>query len=806
MADTNDIKKIFDKKENADARQEIEDDKVPADEYLAVEEWIELGDYVQETRSDVDKIESRYVRGIKQNNIIYEPDDDHIVTLPGADTTVRLDTSDPSAFVTISDKVILHLRATSVEGGADTYENVNVEVQTAAIGSEEFTRKGVFTLRAKAITSQEFDEVDITQFLDNGKQQVYFIATGVKTGVSGYLLFTNINKTQLDLELVNPWQSPILASENVTGLPLSFHLKGAVQRKLKIKITGTQAYSLDGVTLRPNQNLNYEAEYIIQENEYTSYLSTWSQVLPDTSGTYGILNHGVHTVEAWLTCDDGNGHTLESRHQLNQLMIINENSNSDLSKQYLMLQNMETKVTNYVMIEKFCQFAFWNPKSATEYTTASTEPVTLSFLVTDYSSMSQEGYTIEYSRQEPSVISNTQYTLSATIEIDDNEQDVLYGYFRVFNGDKEILSIINPYTIGGHYVAIEVDNKEKFAPTPGVDFWLNPKNRNNSETNPARIVNAAKVPGAIGYEVPATFTNFSFLNDGWMTSEDDGQRVLRVLAGQTLEIDYNTFLGFKDMAASDVTIELDFKSKNVTNEKDQVFGINEIIPATATAPERIMGIQLAPLDGIVLTNSAAVEIEQDMHWMEKERTRLTFNIVQNVITKPDDPTSTVALCRIYMDGIICREFIWKKEVGEWYQKGSKIVIGQKHADIDIYSLRIYKKELTALDILKDYIATLPSINDKIRVRDRNDILGDDGLVSRNLVENNIKGNTITYHAARLPDHKNQGNSMGWVEFKRYDEQGNYLPRKSGKMCEHSKSLVFKGQGATAKTYYYWNTQ
>lgn len=48
--------------------------------------------------------------------------------------------------------------------------------------------------------------------------------------------------------------------------------------------------------------------------------------------------------------------------------------------------------------------------------------------------------------------------------------------------------------------------------------------------------------------------------------------------------------------------------------------------------------------------------------------------------------------------------------------------------------------------------------------------------------------------------------MGWVEFKRYDEQGNYLPRKSGKMCEHSKSLVFKGQGATAKTYYYWNTQ
>lgn len=588
-------------------------------------------------------------------------------------------------------------------------------------------------------------------------------------------------------------------------MPLSLHLKGAVQRKLHIKITGTRAYTADGVTLRPNQNLECLNEYNIPENEYTSFLSTWTQTIPDTSGTYGILNHGVHTIEAWLTCDDGNGNTLSSKHQINQVMIINENSNSDLSKSYLMLQNITTKATNYVMIEQFCKFAFWKPKSAIEYTTAATEPTTLSFLVTDYT-MSEQGYTTEYSRQEPSVLSNTQYSLSTTIEIDDSEQDILYGYFRVFNGDQEILSIVNPSTLGSAYISIEVDNKEKFAPTPGVDFWLNPKNRNNSESNPKRIVNAARAPGAAGYEVPATFTNFSFINDGWMTNEDDNQRVLRVLAGQKLEIDYDTFSNFRGVASSNITIELDFRAKNVTNEKDQLFGINETIAATPTSPERIIGIKLAPLDGWVLTNSAAVEIAQDMHWMEKERTRLTFNVVQNVITREGDPTSSVALCRIYLDGVICREFIWKKEIGEWYQRGSKIVIGQDHADIDIYSIRIYRKELTALDILKDYIATLPNISDKIRIRDRNNILGDDGYISKNLVENNIKGNTITYHAARLPDHKNQGNSTGWVEFKRYDENGNYLPRKSGKMCETSKNITFKGQGATAKTYYYWNTQ
>ena len=38
----------------------------------------------------VDTLKQKYVRGIKQNNIIYEPDEDNIVTLPGADTTIIL--------------------------------------------------------------------------------------------------------------------------------------------------------------------------------------------------------------------------------------------------------------------------------------------------------------------------------------------------------------------------------------------------------------------------------------------------------------------------------------------------------------------------------------------------------------------------------------------------------------------------------------------------------------------------------------------------------------------------------------------
>jgi hypothetical protein len=76
-----------------------------------------------------------------------------------------------------------------------------------------------------------------------------------------------------------------------------------------------------------------------------------------------------------------------------------------------------------------------------------------------------------------------------------------------------------------------VDNSNSFTPVSGATFLLNPKVRNNNESNPRRILNEKNNNS----EVESVWTNFGFINDGWMTASD-GQKVLRVMAGSTLEI------------------------------------------------------------------------------------------------------------------------------------------------------------------------------------------------------------------------------------------------------------------------------
>lgn len=50
---------------------------------------------------------------------------------------------------------------------------------------------------------------------------------------------------------------------------------------------------------------------------------------------------------------------------------------------------------------------------------------------------------------------------------------------------------------------VVVDNSENFAPTSGADFFLNPKKRNNSESEPNTIVNAVN-----NQQVKSTFEVF----------------------------------------------------------------------------------------------------------------------------------------------------------------------------------------------------------------------------------------------------------------------------------------------------------
>jgi hypothetical protein len=90
---------------------------------------------------------------------------------------------------------------------------------------------------------------------------------------------------------------------------------------------------------------------------------------------YGYMTHGVKKVEAWLECDNGLGETLKSDVLINRFMVVNPDTpNADLTKPYLLLQNVDSEIDNFVQAE-VAQYAVYSPSG---------EDVNVAFLLTEY--------------------------------------------------------------------------------------------------------------------------------------------------------------------------------------------------------------------------------------------------------------------------------------------------------------------------------------------------------------------------------------------------------------------------------------
>lgn len=750
-----------------DLKNKVENDGATPEGQVSAAEWNRMIQAIIETQGGVKKIvyNKKALPVAADGTVEIEP--------ISSDSRLSLSTTDNTeSIVCITGKVVLHLRVTSVMNGSDTFENVNLEIQRFSEATG-WTTVGTAGISAVAESSQAYTPVDISAFLVSGDQQIRVRATGQETNLVSILSFSSIVFTKLTLEFAGEWQRSCLGS-----MPLSFYVNGAVAKTLHISISGQTAAGLPATR---------QLSFPLGSATYPT--TPWSTTVEDSQNdTCKILSvHGVHKVEAWLTCDDGNGGTLESSHTHNQIMVVADPENRT---PYLMLQEVTANVQNYVQ-GKLLDFAVYNPAGNTD----------VSFIYKNYAG------TTEYLRIQQSVPSEVAQSLINTIEIEDASQTSLYAYLHVMrvlaDGSETDFMLAS---VGTSTVTINVDNTENFTPTTGADFILNPKTRNNTETNPARILNAAKgnaeIPGAI-------FNGFGFVNDGWC-QDDANNKVLRVRAGQSLTIPYECFQDYLTSTANSCTIELDFAVRNITNEDDPIFRICSYIAATG----KPLGIEMKPLVGRFLTTSKTTDGEQDFRWQEGVRTHIAFNIVHALRSSASDPTP-LSLVRVFINGVINREFMFDLTESREFINGSSlgIRIGQEPgagrqsaADIDIYSIRVYRKALGSADCQQDYISSLPTSAQKIAFRQANDILAPDGTISFQKASG--KYNCLVWHGYHTSGHSDadKNTKKGWLEILMLDANGNYDPAHSGTICKETASLPDKGQGSTAKTYYEWNQQ
>lgn len=746
-----DISDLLNKQNNAS--QQAATESIPANEKLTAEEFKRLVAAVQENQKSV--------KSVIMGSQTYTPNSDGAVTLPytAEGTEILLKTTDSTTnLVSITGSLVLHLLFTSTTGGYDTGNSGTLYIQTYENG--QWVTKGSMALASKSATAN-YDEIDITEYLATGANRVRVYVVDESFGSpSNYIIFDSVVLTSLRLEMATDYHLPVTNDY----LQFSYYIYGAgVSKTLHLKISGE-----GGIR---------EIEYPIGTGTYTTSTYTTQSITDSSTQAVKLLTHGVHTVESWLTCVDGDGASLESEHITNSIMVVRDAS--DMTP-YLLLQNLKLDVTNYEQTNLF-DYAIYNPSG---------ENMELAFVLTD------DSETNEYLRVEDEASPQQQYSFITTVEIENDTDDIVYGYLHVYRKDGETYQDFLLESTGSSIAIINVDNKEKFSPTSGADFFLNPKIRNNSEIAPDRILNAAKD----NVELPgAKFENFGFVNDGWVAAKD-GQRVLRILAGQYLTIPYEPFEAFKTNTASSMTLEFDFAVHNITNEVDPIIQICSLVAATGLP----LGLYMRPLDGFLFTRSSAIEADQNFSWEEGVRTHIAINVV-HALRSSTTSTETVALVRIFINGVINREFPFEiTNTNEFITSAGHggIRIGQEDADIDIYSIRCYKKVLSADECMKDYTSTLPTSAEKIAFRDANDIM-ENGVISYKKAKE--KYNVLVWHGYE-PNHTNQDSQKGWLEISQLNPDGTPNNEYSGTIGKKYGLLPCKGQGSTAKTYFWWNPQ
>ena len=246
------------------------------------------------------------------------------------------------------------------------------------------------------------------------------------------------------------------------------------------------------------------------------------------------------------------------------------------------------------------------------------------------------------------------------------------------------------------YAVITVDNSNDFSPVAGAHFFLNPKVRNNSEANWQTIINQMS-----GDPVPSTWQGYGGVNDAWV-EDDNKQKVLRTLAGQSLNIDYEPWEQFKTNASAQMSLEINFAVRNITNEDDPILDICQTIGQAG----QLLGLRMKPLTAFLMAQQRQAENDQDWGFQEGERTHCAIVLNPSVIAKASDELTwqnqdgemkPLSLAKIYINGFVNRELDYPLTAGAWIQEEGHggIKIGCAHADIDLYGLLSWHRPLCA---------------------------------------------------------------------------------------------------------------
>ena len=675
------------------------------------------------------------------------------ISIPKQDATatsyvLNLVNGSGNTIISTDNSVKVKLRFTSTlynpvdASQTDTNETGVLSIYTRLNENYEWAKKGEMNINSLSKDSTSFTEVDITDMCATGTQQVRLMVRGIDTQMSTTAIVISVTKTQFKLTFASQWQTSIESAM----LPLSYYIEGSVAgKKLNLRIDNTR-----------------ELSYDIGEPTYIQ--TPYSVTIQDAEGEPNpVCTQGVHSIEAWLSVE-AEGKTIQSDHIKNEVLILLD---EDEATDYVMVQDINTSLVNWTNQLLF-RYGVYSVKS---------NYLDLSFKLYDYN---RTKLYAEFDMGE--IQEGKQYSFENMIEIEEVSTS--------FTARIDIVDKVSGVTLRN--LVFGVDNSQNFSPTAGADFILNPKLRTNEESDPERIINNAD-----GSQVSSIFRNFGFKNDGW-TTDSNGVKCLRVLAGSSLDIDYEAFSGFTtNNNTNSLTIEFDIATRNIVNEQEAIIKMCTYSAVDAT---KFYGLEFKPLEACFMTANKQVKLDQDIMWEEGRRTHIAVNIVYNLAN------SGINYIRIFVNGCINREIDYVAsdtflQLINGVRTSQGIRIGASQAEIDIYGIRIYKKALSSSDVMQDYVASLATSAEKLNFREKNDILVN-GLINyqktKELYNTMLwKPNARTEGTCRLATY---GDAKDQLQYGDMDVIIVGDKAHSGSFY----NMNTKGQGTSSMSYWKWN--
>ena len=369
-----------------------------------------------------------------------------------------------------------------------------------------------------------------------------------------------------------------------------------------------------------------------------------------------------------------------------------------------------------------------------------------------------KGGTEVYGSDNSSVPTGTKQTLTYPMEVETDDDANFDVTVTASSGDASLTDAIT----------LPVNNSLGYSATAGAVFYLNPRTRGNAQANRMSVVNEADKS-----DVPVTWENMNWSNDGWVT-DADGNRALKIFARSRAVIDYRPFA--TEAARKGKTIEMDYKVENAADASKDII----------TIAENGVGLRVSGGNVSFFSKSRQDSTTQDVPVDNGVRIRLT------VVVMPDAyGNAGFNIVCIYINGKKNRQYAY--ESNDYFRQNGNIVLGNDHANLYLYGMRVYDSALTSDAVQKNYINQLVTTDEKQDEKADNSILDAEGV-------------NIDYNATRLrynvfvfdkpfPNLMNPGGVGGnlWVYFVNRPEMSFSV---SDVLCE--------GQGTSSKKYLEWN--